>query len=194
MTPSWLQAHASYIEKRLSSTTEQLTFDAGSSIHAALLKVHIIPADVLEDSSPATVKIVGSMDEDIGKEEDSDPKYGVSDGVSFLGFETVDKLNYKDRFAPCFGIEGTSGNSLTGTREISRFSPKPNDSFYDGQFVITLKLNEPWSSCYTAHDGGFVKTAAYNKRLLLSKGLALEVYKHNKNERVGIKFIEVTLM
>ena len=38
-----------------------------------------------------------------------------------------------------------------------------------------------------------MKTATYDKRLLLSKGLTLEVYKHNKNERVGIKFIEVTV-
>ena len=83
---------------------------------------------------------------------------------------------------------------MTGIRRISRFSSKPNDSFYDGQFVITLKLNERWGSCYTAHDGGFVKTAAYNKRLLLSKGLALEVYKQHKTERVGIKFIEVTVI
>ena len=49
-------------------------------------------------------------------------------------------------------------------------------------------------SCYTAHDGGFVKTAGYNKRLMLNKGLTLEVYKGHKNERVGIKFIEVTIL
>ena len=194
MTPSWLEAHASYVDRLRSSTTEQLTFTAGSSDNAALLKVPMIPADILEDSIPVTLKIVVSMDEDIGKTEDSDPMYGVSDGVSFLGFETVDKLTYDRGLAPCFGIEGTSGNNLTERRPISESSSKPNDSFYPGEFVITLKLNERWGSCYTAHDGGFVKTAAYNKRLLLSKGLTLEVYKGQKEEKVGIKFIEVTVI
>jgi len=160
--------------------------------YAVLLKVPIIPADILEDSTLVTLKIVVSMDKDFGEKEDSDPIYGVSDGVNFLGFETVDRGNY-GADAPCFQMEGISGNSLSG-RMWMNSPPRPNDSFYDGQFVITLKLNKHWGSCYTAHDGGFVKTAAYSKRLLLSKGLTLEVYKGNKDERVGIKFIEVTVM
>ena len=196
MTPSWLEAHASYIGSYRSSTTEQLTFNAGSRDYTALLKVPIIPADILEDSSLVTLKIVASLDDDIGKKEDSDPIFGVSDGVSFVGFETVDKAtySYSPGYAPCYGVEGTSGSSLAGISKISVHSPRPNDSFYPGQFVITLKLNERWGSCYTAHDGGFVKTADYNKRLQLSKGLTLEVYRDDNHENVGIKFIEVTVM
>ena len=83
---------------------------------------------------------------------------------------------------------------MGGKQSISPTSPRPSDTFYDGQFVITVKLNERWGSCYTAHDGGFVKTADHNKRLLLSKGLALAVYKDQETERVGTKFIEVTAM
>ena len=73
MTPSWLEAHASYIDSYRSNTTEQLAFKAGSLDYAALLKVPIIPADILEDSSIVTLKIVASLDDDIGKNEDSDP-------------------------------------------------------------------------------------------------------------------------
>lgn len=194
MTPYWLEAHASYIDQHRSISAEQLTFNASSLGNALLLKAPIIPAGVLKDSSLATVKIVFSMDESIGEKEDSDPRYGVSDGVSFVGFVTVDQETYVRDYAPCYGIEGASGNRLTGTREISHSSPRPNESFYPDHFVITLNLNERWGSCYTAHDGGFVKTAAYNKRLLLSNGLDLEVYKHNSYEKVGIKFIEVTVL
>ena len=194
MTPSWLEAHASYMDRYRSNTTEQLAFNAGSLDYAALLKVPIIPADILEDSSIVTLKIVASLDDDIGKNEDSDPTFGVSDGVSFVGFETVDKLTYAFGYAPCFGVEGTSGSSLTGRRTISYYSPTPNDSFYPGQFVIMLKLHERRGSCCTAHDGGFVKTADYKKRLLLSKGLNIEVYRDEKDENVGIKFIEITVM
>ncbi|KAL9954520.1 hypothetical protein ACROYT_G042070 [Oculina patagonica] len=65
-----------------------------------------------------------------------------------------------------------------------------------GLFSITLKLDahENWGSCYSAHEGGFVKTAGYNNRLVLSNGLSLEVYKEDKEERSGINFVEVTVV
>ena len=153
-----------------------------------------MPADILKDSSLVTLKLVVSLDEVIGKNENSDPRFGVSDGVSFVAFEMVDDETYASGSAFCFGIEGKSGNSLTGRRTISSKSPTPSDFSYPGRFVITLKLNERRGSCSTAHGGGFVKTADYKKRLLLSKGLTLEVYREEKNEKVGINFIEVIVM
>ena len=195
MTPTWLEAHASYIDSSRSKTTEQLTFNAGSVDFAALLKVPIIPAGMLQYSSPLTIKVVVSHDVSIGTNHDSDIFYGVSDGVSFVGFTMVDKNNYvHQNAAPCFGYEGTSGTTQTGRRPISPTSPRPSDTHYPGQFAMTLKLDERWGSCYTAHDGGFAKTAVYNKRLMLNKGLTLEVYKHSKGEKVGIKYIEVTVI
>ena len=41
-----------------------------------------------------------------------------------------------------------------------------------------------------AHDGGFVTTAAYRNRLMVSKGLTLEIYQEDKSEKVGIRFIK----
>ena len=70
------------------------------------------------------------MDESNREIEDNDPRYGVSDGVSFVGFATVDKPTYARGLAPCFGIEGASVNNFTASREIGRPSPRPNDSFY----------------------------------------------------------------
>ncbi|XP_078380957.1 uncharacterized protein LOC144663765 isoform X2 [Oculina patagonica] len=194
MTPTWLEQHASYIDSAHSKNTEQLTFNAAGSVsNAALLKVPMIPAGILQYSAHLTVKIVVSHDVSIGTSHDSDISYGLSDGVSFVGFNTDDKANYGG-FAPCYGYQGTSGKTLSGVTTIGHSSPRPSDSFYPGQFVFTLKLDERWGSCYTAHDGGFVKTAVYNNRLMLNKGLTLEVYKQGNNEKVGIKYIEVTLV
>ena len=190
MTPSWLETHASYINSARSSTDEQLTFEPGHLSNAALLKVPIIPAGILTDSS-LTLKIVLSLDEDIGKKEDSDPSLGVSDGESFVGFEMVDETNY-GLYSPCFGVEGASGNSLTEVKYINEYSPSLDT--YTGQFVITLKLNERWGLCSLEQDKGFENKVEYNKRLQLSNGLTLEVYKHNGDERVGIKFFEVTII
>ena len=191
MTPSWLETHASYINSARSNTNEQLTFKPGHLDDAALLKVLIIPTGILTDSSLITLKIVFSLDEDIGKKEDSDPSFGVSDGESFVGFEMVDESGYVT-YSPCIGVEGTSGNSLTERKYISMYSSSQDT--YTGQFVITLKLNERWGLCSLAQDGGFENKVEYNKRLRLSNGLTLEVYKHNRGERVGIKFIEVTII
>ena len=191
MTPSWLEAHASYIDNSRTITADQLTFNAGSANYAALLKVPMILAGVIRDSTPLTVDITVAHDVSIGQGSDSDIKYGVSDGTKFIGFETCDKGNYgKD--APCYGSEGKSGSTLSSRRHES-VTPKPSDSFYLGQFVFTLKLDERWGSCYTAHDGGFVRTAAYNNRLTFSKGLTLEVYKESAGERVGIRYIKVAI-
>ena len=191
MTPSWLEAYASYIDSSRTITTYQLTFNAGLVDNAALLKVSIIPAGVCRDSTPLTVDITVGHDVSIGQGTDSDIRYGVSDGTRFIGFGTVDKMNYGS-YSPCFGMEGISGASLTPTRQ-GPITPKPRDSSYPGQFVFTIKLDERWGSCYTTHDGGFVRTAGYSNRLILSKGLTLEVYKSNARERVGIRYIKVAL-
>ena len=191
MTPSWLEAHASYIDSSRTTTFDQLPFNAGSVSHAALLKVPMIPAGVIRDSTPLTVDITVAHDVTIGQGSDSDIRYGVSDGTSYIGFETCDKRNYGSN-SPCYGLEGKSGSTLSSIRYES-ITPKPSDSFYPGQFVFTLKLDERWGSCYTTHDGGFVRTAAYKNRLTFSKGLTLEVYKDNAGERVGVRYIKVAI-
>ena len=193
MTPSWLETHASYIDSSRTSTADQITFNAVSIRDVALLKVPMIPAGVLGLSTPLTVEITVANDVSIGKTIDSDVRYGVSDGGKFVGFQVPDKANYPSS-SPCYGVEGSSGTTLTGIRLISYSSPKPSDSFYPGQFVFTLKLDERWGSCYTAHDGGFVKTAGYSSQLILNKGLTLEVYKEDPGDRVGIKYIKVTII
>ena len=193
MTPTWLEAHASYIDSSRTTTAQQLTFNAGAVVNAALLKVPIIPAGFLKVSCPLTVEITVANDVSIGGHPiDSDIRYGVSDGTRFVGFETCDRGNYGTS-APCYGYEGVSGTTLS-SRRYNPVTPKPSDSFYPGQFVFTLKLDERWGSCYTAHDGGFVRTAGYQNRLTLSKGLTLEVYKSDKGERVGIRFIKVSII
>ena len=152
----------------------------------------MIPAGVLKDSTPLTVEITVANDVNIGQTKDSDIRYGVSDGIRMIGFETRDKRNYGTE-SPCYRIEGDSGRTLKSARR-GPLKPKPTDSFYPGQFIITLKLDERWGSCYIAHDGGFVRTAGYINRLMPSKGLTLEVYKSDEGERVGIRFIKVSII
>ena len=195
MTPMWLEAHASHINGDRSTTAEQITFNAGSKANVALLKVPLVIADVLADGTPLTVEITVANDVSIGQTNDSDIIYGVSDGNNFIGFKTIDVWNYPVSY-PCYGMEGMSGKTLTNRTGLDVKLPTPNptpSTRYPNQFAFTLKLDRPWGSCFTAHGEGFIKTAEYSKRLTLSKGLILEVYKTNRGERVGIKYIEVTI-
>ena len=76
MTPTWLEAHASYIDTSRTLTAQQLTFYAGSVTNAALLKVPMIPAGFLKPNTPLTVEIIAAHDVNIGKKHDSDIRYG----------------------------------------------------------------------------------------------------------------------
>lgn len=193
MTPLWLKTNSSYIDSNRSTSADQITFNAGSVLNAALLKVPLVAAGVLVDETPLTIEI--TVANDVSIRGDSDIRYGVSDGINFIGFETMDKWNYRDH-SPCSGTEGRSGETLTAITSFNRYSALPASiaNFYPEQFVFALKLDQPWGSCLTAHGGGSIQTAEYSKRLLVSRGLTLEVYKSDTVERVGIKFIKVIIM
>ena len=108
MTPSWLEAHASFIDSSRTATAEQLTFNGGVSPNAALLKVPLIPAGFFKVNTSLTVEITVANDVTIGTTVDSDISFGVSDGTRFIGFDTGDKGNYGTN-APCYKMEGLSG-------------------------------------------------------------------------------------
>ena len=178
MTPSWLEAHASVIDSSRTANAEQLTFNGGGSMDAALLKVPLIPAGFFKVNTPLTVEITVANDVTIGTTVDSDISFGVSDGTRFIGFDTCDKGNYGTN-APCYKMEGLSGTTISSKKV--------------GPYTATIKLNERWGACYTVHDGGFVTTPAYSNRLMISKGLTLEIYQEDKSEKVGIRFIKVSI-
>ena len=71
--------------------------------------------------------------------------------------------------------------------------PKSREKFYPDEFVFTLQVSKSWGKCFTPHDGGFIKTAEYSKRLKLSQGLSLEVYIMQRRESVSIKYIKVII-
>ena len=114
MTPSWLQAHASYIDSSRKITAHELTFNAGSITCAStsLLKDPMIPTGACKDSTPLTVEITVAFDVNVEQGPDSDTNYGVSDGTRLIGSHLVDKLDYEDH-SPCYRIEYLCGSTLT---------------------------------------------------------------------------------
>lgn len=192
MTPLWLEEHASFIDSSRFTTADQITFNAGALKNAALLKVALVADGVLTDGTPLTVEITVANNAIIGQTRDSDVRCGLSDGNNFIGFEMPDKSNY-DKNAPCYGIQAKSGRSISSQHAIAKKASNSRPSFYPELFFLTFKLDRQWGSCFTAHGGGFNKSIDFSKRLMLSQGLTLEVYKSDKEEKVGIKYIVVSL-
>ena len=195
MTPSLLDAFAANISSPWSTTTDQITFDAGSINEEVLLKVPLVASGELSDQTPLTVEITVANDVTFGETIDSDIAYGVSDGTNFIGIETYNKENFF-KYSPCFGIEARSGDTKRFMKYFAlRHFLIPMDSSYPAQYVFTLKLDKPWSSCFIPQYG-FINTVEnrVSKRLKLSKGLTLEVYKGTAKEKVGIKYIKITIM
>jgi len=154
-----------------------------------------VKAGILKDGTPLTVEITVAKDVSIGQSIDSDPFYGVSDGTSFIGIQTVDQSNYccKLYYYPCYGVQSTSGDTYTDREVFEGRSPAQVAKLYPEQFVFTFKVEKSWGSCFTAQGGGFTKMVNYTRQLLPSQGLSLEVYKRDKPEKVGIKYMEVTV-
>ena len=194
MTPSWLKAHASYIDSSHSIASDQITFNKGSS--SVILKVPLVPSGVLSDESPLTVEITVannvSLDQSAA-DHGFNTRYGLSDRTNFVGFKTVEQVKY-DKKAPCFGIEGSAGEELTGITRIDEKVHLAGNMSFPEQFVFSLKLERPRGWCFIAHEGGFTKTVDYSKRLKLSQGLIFEVYAGNKEERVSIKYVKVIII
>ena len=82
-----IPSSASYIDSCHTTTADQLAVSASSVKNVALLKVSIIPAVVMRDSSLLIVEITVAHDVSIGQGADSDIRHGVSDGIRFIGFE-----------------------------------------------------------------------------------------------------------
>ena len=123
---------------------------------------------------------------------DCDPSFVISDGDRFIGMLTIDKKDYASA-APCIGIEGQGGTTMTGHSDA--FLPKPSErSYYPGRFEVQLSLSDRWGTCFVPLDGGFSREMVYQYKLNPNNGLSLEIYGNDAQEKEGIKYIELSIL
>ena len=153
--------------------------------------VPLIPPGVIDHNAKLVVKMAVGLETSFGQGE-SDPSFGISDGHRFVGMLTLDKNNYRSA-APCVGAEGPSGNTMT--RHNDAWLPKPSESaYYPGRFEIQLSLSDRWGTCFVPLDGGFSREMVYQHKLNTKNGLFLEIYGDDKQEKEGIKYIELSIL
>ena len=183
---------ASFIYHQHTVTATKLTFLRAPVNYARLMQVPLIPAEKLDADANLVIKMIIGTDIDIGQGE-SDPSYVISDGQFFVGVHIRDKNNYKT-LSPCNPFEGSSGNTMGSDRRHGPNLSKPAESYYPGRVETKLSLSDRWGNCFTSHDGGSSSEMIFQHKLNPQKGLFLEIYADASNEKVGIKYIEVTIV
>ena len=154
-------------------------------MHQQLLKLQLIPPNLLRSTDTVTVKITAAMDTEIPAKADHDPYFGVSDGKSFVGFITHDKTS-----TPCNLHEGFSGRVLTDTRHVFG-STTVASRRYSSEINIQIRPAEKWGSCHTEHDEGYTNIANYQHLLDLTKGLDFEMYRNHVTEKYRVKYLKI---
>ena len=191
MTPKWIHKNA-IINGPYALYTQYLEIlGTTGGYHQRALQVQLIAPNVLTSTDNITVTVTVSVDTAIADGVDHDITFGISDGVSFVGFITHDKGNYPG-LSPCHKSEGKVVATVLQNIQQGN-GPVVVSRKYSSEIKIQIKLTEKWGSCHTEHDEGYVNTQDYQTSLNLSKALYLEIYRNNAAEKYRIKYIVVDI-
>ena len=129
------------------------------------------------------------MDTTVADSGDHDIIFGVSDGVSFVGFQAHDKNNYPS-ISPCYKFKDKVVSTTLQNIQQGN-GPVVASRKYSSEIKIQIKPAERWGSCHTEHDEGYVNIQDYQPSLDLSKALYFETYRQHIGEKYRIKYIVV---
>ena len=191
MTPKWIHKNA-VITGPFALYLQYLeVLGTTGGYHQRALQVQLIAPNVLTSTDNITVTVTIAVDTAIADGTDHDMTFGISDGVSFIGFIAHDKGNYPG-LSPCYKSEGKVVAKVLQNIQQGN-GPVVVSRKYSSEIKIQIKPNEKWGSCHTEHDEGYVNTQDYQTSLNLSKALYLEVYRNNAAEKYRIKYIVVDI-
>jgi len=185
MTPKWIHNNAIInVPHALYSQYLEILSTTGASYQCAL-ELQLIAPNILKSNDSITVTVIVAVDASYASNiVDCDPTIGISDGKYFIGVQADDGT------IPCNIREGDS--STTILENINSIGgPTVTSKRYSSEIKIQIRPAEKWGSCHTEHDGGYTHAGNYQHLLDPSKGLDLEIYYGNANEKYRIKYIVV---
>ena len=189
MTPDWLYKHSS-ITKPFTVYPKYLEILDGT-INERLIQAELIAPDILKATDSVAVTLTIAMDTVLAK-GDHDPIFGLSDGTSFVGFFVVDKGNYGTH-TPCSSLEGDITKTSFNNRVGDNTGTKVSSQEYSSEITMQFKTNDQWGSCHTEHNEGLVNIVNYQRKLDITKGLYLQMYRSDAAEIYRIKYIVVNI-
>ena len=185
MTSDWLYKHSS-ITKPFTVYPKYLEILAGTG-YERLIQAELIAPNVLTDTDSVAVTLTIAMDTALAN-GDHDPIFGLSDGTSFVGFQAPDKGNYGTH-TPCYNTEGDVTKTSLNNTVYDITGIKVSSRRYSSEITIQIKPNDQWGSCHTEHDEGLVNIVNYQRKLDITKGLYLQMYRGDADEKYHIKYI-----
>ena len=189
MTPSWLHRHYSTINGPHSLNPQYLEFLPSTVARQQILQVQLVAPNVLTSTQSISVTLTIAMDTALADSGDHDPSFGISDGKSFVGFQIPDKGNYGNT-SPCRRHEGDDVSGIL-TNENNANGPLVTSRLYSSEIKVQIRPSEQWGSCHTEHDEGYTNIGNYQRKLDLTNGLYLEMYRADANESYRIKYVVV---
>ena len=153
------------------------------------LQVQLIAPNILTSTDSVTVTVTVALDTTLPDNNDHDILFGISDGVSFFGFQAIDKRDYPT-WSPCAKFEGKVVQTTLQNRQLGN-GPLVTSQKYSSEIKLQIKPTEKWGSCHTEHDGGYVIIHNYQSSFDLTKALYFEVYRDTASEKYRIKYIVV---
>ena len=193
MTPSWLRKHST-ITGTHSLNPQYLELLSSTVGYQQLLQVPLVAPNILTSTDCISITLTIAMDTALADSKDHDPIFGIADGksMSFVGFQIPEKGNYHN-FPPCFIYEGDNVGSVLMNRRYNNASPFVTSRSYSSEVKLQIRPTEQWGSCHTEHDEGFTNIGNYQRKLDLSNGLYLEMYRGDAAETYRIKYIVVDI-
>ena len=176
ITPNNVRYLANFIDSSATIGSQSIRFGSGRANWEKLLQVPIAAAGELDAHS--SIRVTVGLTPTIG---DSDPSFGISDGVNVNRFIIVDTSNYHGS-PPCYVLEGSRENNRVTTRRVS--------SLYTFLFTPIYK----YGACSSAQDGGYLNVGTFNKQVDPTNGLSLVVYRNHAAESYQFRYFLVEIL
>ena len=189
MTPKWIHNNAVITGPHVLYPQYLEILGTTGDLFQRALQVQLVAPNILTSTDSITVTVTVAVDTAIADGGDHDITFGISDGISFIGFIAHDKGNYPGT-SPCYKYEGKVVATVLQNIQQGN-GPVVVSRKYSSEVKIQIKPTEKWGSCHTEHDEGYVNTQDYQTSLNLSKALYLEIYRGNAAEKYRIKYIVV---
>ena len=187
MTPDWLCKHSS-ITKPFTVYPKYLEILAGKYGYERTIQAELIAPNILTATDSVAVTLTVAMDTALADSKDHDPIFGISDGTSFVGFNIMDQTNYATH-TPCLYIEGDMEKTILSNVDRDITGTKVSSRRFPSEITIQIKPSDQWGSCHTEHDEGFVNIVNYQRKLDITKGLYLQMFRGDAGEKYHIKYI-----
>ena len=184
MTPKWIHSNAVITGPHALYPQYFEILPTTGDHYQRALQVQLVAPNILTSTDSVTVTMKLAVDITLAS-SDHDPSIGVSDGKSFIGF-----LAHENYATPCNHYEGDSNtNRLLNGIHIR--GPTVTSRCFSNEITVQIRPVDQWGSCHTEHDEGYTNVVNYQRILDPSRGLYLEMYRNNVNEKYRIKYIVV---